>query len=78
MPNLILEIHSLDDEAVDTVMIEGDNPTHALSYLEENETPFPVKLWRERYRGREFLGEVQRDQAGVWHILETEPHAGEG
>lgn len=77
MPCLILEFQNLDGEAIDTVTIEGDNPTHALSYLEERETPFPVKLWRERYRGREYLGEVQRDRAGVWHILESEPFARE-
>ena len=77
MPTLILEIQSPDGDTIETVMIEGDNPTHALSYLEENETPFPVKLSRERYRGREHLGEIQRDRSGVWHILETEPHAGE-
>lgn len=77
MPTLILEFQSLDGDPIDTVTIEGDNPTLALSYLEENEMPFPVKLSRERYRGREYLGEIQRDRSGVWHILETEPHAGE-
>lgn len=77
MPTLILEFQSLDGDPIDTVTIEGDNPTLALSYLEENETSFPVKLSLERYRGREYLGEIQRDRSGVWHILETEQFAGE-
>lgn len=77
MSTLLLEIHSPDGDVIETVMIEGDNPTRAFSYLEENETPFPVTVSRKRSRGREFLGEIQRDRSGVWHILEMEPPAGE-
>ena len=77
MPTLILEIQDLDGQTFDTVMIEGKNPAHAFHFLEEKETPFFVKLWRERYRGREFLGEIQRDRRGIWHIQGEEALNGE-
>lgn len=72
MSTLILEIHSPDGDVIETVMIEGDNPTRAFSYLEENETPFPVTLSRKSSRGQEVLGGIQRDLSGVWHILEMD------
>lgn len=76
-PTLILEIQDVDGQTFDTVMIEGTNPAHAFHFLEAKEAPFFVKLWRERYRGREFLGEIQRDCRGIWYIDGEEAQSGE-
>lgn len=75
MPTLILEIHDLDDAIIDVITMEGGNPARAFHYLEENETLFPVKLWREGYRGRTFLGDIRRDDRGVWHIQNRQVEA---
>ena len=77
MPTFILEFQNLDGHTTETVMLDGENPAHAFRLVEEKETSFPVKLFREHYRGREFLGKIQRDRAGVWHIYENEPSTGE-
>lgn len=70
MSTFILEFQNLDGHTTETVMLEGENPAQAFRLVEEKATSSPVKLFREHSRGRELLGEIQRDRAGVWHVFE--------
>lgn len=70
MSTFILEFQDLDGHTTETVMLEGENPAQAFRLVEEKDTSSPVKLFHD-YRGREFLGEIQRDRAGIWHIFES-------
>lgn len=71
MSTFILEFQNLDGHTTETVTLDGENPAQAFRLVEQKQTSSPVKLFREHYRGRKFLGEIQRDRTGVWHILDN-------